>query len=337
MVIGAIIVIGAVEEQATPTAPAREISRQQVVEGPLGCVEILGRSVVERMVERFLAADAEAVSVLVDARVALPSLRQSSNEVTVQVVDDMGSALSRVLRQYSERGIGFAFVAHADVYTECDLIDWIWFHRGTHQAITRGCDHNGSLDLWVVDCAKREVVEVSSLIEEDKRFECPSYFIKEYVNQVTTASNVRRLVTDVFRGRCQMRPSGREIRPGVWAELGARIHPRARIVAPTYVGCGTQVREDTLITRCSNLESSCYIDYGTVIEDSSILTNSYVGIWLDVSHALVKGNKLANVQRNAMLEISDVSVMRERVAIAKHLMHDHNESQSGRLRFASLS
>lgn len=335
MVIGAIIIIGAVGEQATRSAP--QIGRPQVVEGPLGCVEILGRSVVERMVQRFLSADVKAVSVLADARVALPSLYQSSDKVTAQVVDHMGSALSRTLQDYSERGIGFAFVAHADVYTECDLIDWIWFHRGTHQAMTRACDHNGSLDFWVVDCAKREDVELSSLIEADRRFECPSYFIKEYVNQVTTATDVRRLVTDVFRGRCEMRPSGQEIRPGVWVEAGAQIHRRARIVAPAYVGCGTQVREDTLVTRCSSLESACYIDYGTVIEDSSILSNSYVGIWLDVSHALVKGNKLANVQRDVMLEISDRSVMREKVAIARHSMQDLSGSRSGRLRFASLS
>lgn len=81
------------------------------------------------------------------------------------------------------------------------------------------------------------------------------------------------------------------------------------------------MREDTLITRCSNLESSCYIDCGTVIEDSSILTNSYIGIWLDVSHAVVKGNKLANVGRNVVLNISDPNVIRENMAISPKSRH----------------
>jgi len=58
----------------------------------------------------------------------------------------------------------------------------------------------------------------------------------------------------------------------------------------------------------------CYIDYGTVIEDSSVLKNSYVGIWLDVSHAVVGGNKLMNLERNVLLEISDPSLIREHEA-----------------------
>ena len=335
MVIGAIVIIGAVKEQAIPTA--YEIGPQHVVvEGALGCVEIMGRSVVERMIERFLAAEVEVVSVLVDARVALPSFCRFSDKVTTHVVDDMGSALSQTLREYSEQGIGFAFVAQANVYAECALIDWIWFHRGTHQAITRACDRSGVLDFWVVDCAKREEEDIPLLLDDNARFDGPSYFIKGYVNRVTTPSDVRRLVTDVFLGRCEMRPSGKEIRPGVWVEAGAHIHRRARIVAPVYVGRGTQVREDTLITRCSNLESSCCIDYGTVIEDSSILTNSYIGIWLDVSHAVVNGNKLANVRRNVVLKIPDPSVIRQKLAVAKRAVRDFNAPESGRFLFGSL-
>jgi UDP-3-O-[3-hydroxymyristoyl] glucosamine N-acyltransferase len=95
------------------------------------------------------------------------------------------------------------------------------------------------------------------------------------------------------------------------------------------------VREDTLITRCSKLESSCYIDYGTVIEDSSILTNSYIGIWLDVTHAVVSGNKLANVGRNVVLNISDSIVIRENMAIAKESTRHSAVPASGRLPFAS--
>jgi hypothetical protein len=333
VVIGAII-IATVEEPAISTALG--IGEQHaVVKGPLGCVEIMGRSVVERMVERFLEADVERVSVLTDARVALPLLRQSWDRVAVDDVDDIGCGLSRTLKDYSERGIEFVFVAHANLYAECDLIDWIWFHRGTHKPITRACDRNGGLDFWVADCTRSQGVEIFLLPEEKKRFDGPSYFISGYVNQVTTPWDLRRLVTDVFRRRCEMRPPGKEIRPGVWVEAGARIHRRARIVAPAYIGRGAQVREDTLITRCSNLESSCYIDYGTVIEDSSILTNSYIGIWLDVTHAVVSGNKLANVGRNVVLNISDSNVIRENMAIAKESTRHSAMPASGRLQFAS--
>ena len=69
MVIGAII-IATVAETAISTALGTD-EQHLVVKGPLGCVEIMGRSVVERMVDRFLEADVELVSVLSDARVAL--------------------------------------------------------------------------------------------------------------------------------------------------------------------------------------------------------------------------------------------------------------------------
>jgi hypothetical protein len=315
VVIGAII-IGSAAQPAM--VGAGDIHPQNaIVEDPLGFVEVMGRSVMERMVDRFLAADIEIVSVLADPRVALPSFCQSSGKVITHVVADMRSALSRTLEDYAQQGIGLTFVVHANVYAECDLIDWIWFHRGTRQGITRSCDCNGGLDFWVVDCAKRQSIDISLLLEDKERFDGSSYFISEYASQIATPSDFRRLVTDVFREGCKMRPAGREIRPGVWVEAGAQIHRRARIVAPAYIGRGTRLREDTLITRCSNVESSCYVDYGTVVDDSSILTNSYVGIWLDVSNVVVKGNRLANVRRNVTLEISDPSVMRENMVLAQ--------------------
>lgn len=331
MVIGAVIIIGKVEEPAVSTG-LESSDQRLVVEEPLGCVEIMGRSVVECMIERFLGADVEVVSILVDARVALPPSWHSSGKIAIQVVDDMGCGLSRTLRAFSERGIEYAFVAHANVYAECDLIDWIWFHRGTHQAITRACDHNRPLDFWVADCSKWQGVDTSLLLEKRETFDGSTYFISEYVNQITTPWDFRRLVTDVFRRHCKMRPPGKEIRPGVWVEADAQIDRCARIVAPAYIGRGARVREDTLITRCSNLESSCYIDYGTVIEDSSILADSYVGIWLDVSHGIVKGNKLANVGRNVVLEISDPSVIRQNMTMARRPVRQP-AAASGQLQF----
>jgi hypothetical protein len=164
VVIGAII-IATVEEPAISTAFGID-EQDVVVKGPLGCVEIMGRSVVERMVERFLEADVELVSVLTDRRVAPPSFRQSWDRVIVDGVDDIESGLTRTFEDYSARGIEFVFVAHANLYAECDLIDWIWFHRGTHKAISRACDRNGGLDFWVADCTKSQRADIFLLPEK---------------------------------------------------------------------------------------------------------------------------------------------------------------------------
>jgi len=51
---------------------------------------------------------------------------------------------------------------------------------------------------------------------------------------------------------------------------------------------------------------------------------------------VVKGNKLANVGRNVVLNISDPNVIRENMAIAKESPRRSTMPASGRLLFASL-
>jgi NDP-sugar pyrophosphorylase family protein len=91
---------------------------------------------------------------------------------------------------------------------------------------------------------------------------------------------------------------------------GAEVHKRSRVVAPAYIGRASKVMEDTLITRFTNIEKGCCVDYGTVIENSSVLENTHIGICLDVCHAVANGNRLLSLGRDVVVEISDPSVMR---------------------------
>ncbi len=136
------------------------------------------------------------------------------------------------------------------------------------------------------------------------------YFVREYVNHFSHPRDLRAIAGDILLGRCEMRPVGREIRPGVWVGDDAEIHKGARIVAPAYIGSGSKVLDNTLITRLSSIERDCYIDCGTVIEDSSLLPNTRIGIWLDVRHAVVSGNKMLSLKRNVTVEISDPALVR---------------------------
>ena len=101
-----------------------------------------------------------------------------------------------------------------------------------------------------------------------------------------------------------------EVRPGVWLDEGSEIHRRARVVAPAYIGCASKVRADALITRLSDIERDCCIDCGTVVEDTSVLANTTIGICLDLCHAVVSGNILLNLEREVLIEISDSRVLR---------------------------
>jgi NDP-sugar pyrophosphorylase family protein len=270
---------------------------------------------IDRTIERFVRAGVDVVTVLAPAgvSVALSAISRGLADIKVHVVSDIAKAITQKFAEYASNGIEHTFLVAGGLYTETDLLDLFYFHREARQPATRACERQMPLDLWVVDCAEAQNLTLQSLFAECSAV---SYFIREYVNCVTHARDVRRLVSDVLRGRCAMRPSGVEVRPGIWIEDGADVHRRARIVAPAYIGSGSKVREDTLITRCSSIERDCFVDYGTVIEDSSILANTHIGIWLDVAHSVADGNKLFNLERNVILEISDPSVMRANGAVA---------------------
>lgn len=278
--------------------------------GPLACVDILGRSLIERNIDRFLEADVELVSVLVPGE-DLPgcSFSRSSDKVKVRAVSNIWSAIGQELETFSQIGIEHSFVSSANLYVDADVLDLFYFHRESRRAATRGLDREGPLELWMIDCAKARQFDIENLL---KQADAPgnSYFVGGYVTQVSHPRDLRRLVSDSLRGRCALRPVGREIKPGIWVGEGAQIHRRSRVVAPAYIGSASSVGENTLITRFSNIERDCYVDYGTAIEDSSILANTHVGIWLELSHAVAHGNMLMSLGRDVLLEISDPSVLR---------------------------
>ena len=309
MGLGAIVVLGAAGIESFGSITPQDNGKTPLLAEPLACVDVMGRSMLERTIERFMRAGVEIVSVLVPAEIfpALQPFSTTFDNLKVQVVADVFSAITQKFHEYSRDGIESAFVVSGSLYTETDLLDLFYFHREARQPATRTLNWEVPLDLWVVDCAKAQQVDLGELPAETNG---ASYFIREYVNRLTHPRDLRRLVSDALRGRCAVRPSGTEIKPGIWVDDGAEIHRRARIVAPAYIGRRAQVKEDTLVTRCSSIERDCCVDYGTIVEDSSILANTHIGIWLDVCHAVASGNKLMSLERDVILEISDSSILR---------------------------
>lgn len=309
MGLGAVIVVGA----ELGEVPSLELARdQEALPGTTWpCVELLGRSVLERTIERFVRAGVETISVLVPVEFAdrIPAFSTAFENVTIQSVAHANAAVIQKLSDFCGDGIEHSFVVSASLYTETDLLDLFYFHREARQSATRANNSEGPLNLWVVDCSKARHADLEYLLTQPKAA-AATYYIRDYVQRIIHPRDVRKLVTDALRGRCGMRPPGTEQRPGIWVDEGAEIHRRARIVAPAYIGPASKIQEDTLITRCSNIERDCYVDYGTVIENSSILPRTHVGIWLDVCHAIAEGNRLLSLSRNVTLAISDRSIMR---------------------------
>jgi hypothetical protein len=193
-------------------------------------------------------------------------------------------------------------------YAEVDFPDLLRFHHNARATVTRVCDNHGPLDFWVLDSAPAAQSELSLDLSSPEG--TPSaYLASGYVNRLNDARDLRRLAVDAFLGRCAIRPRGREIKPGVWIDDGARVHRSARIVAPAYIGRGTRVRASALITRCSNVERRCLVDYGTAIEDSSMLPYTYVGRGLDLAHSVCDGSRLVNLARNVAVTVEDAKII----------------------------
>lgn len=312
MGLGAVVVVGASDSGWSHEGSAygvRSSNSPAFFAGMPACLEVCGRSTVERIVERLKTADVEAISVLAQPGISLPVFRAIHDNVTVEFVNDLDSALSEKIFDYAQRGVQHAFINWAGTYVETDLLDLFCFHRESRQSVTPTYDQEGSLDLWVVDCAKAQDATLEHLLSHSRRGGLSRYFIREYVNRVNHPSSIRKFACDMLRGRCQTGPSGREARPGVWLDEGAEIHRRARLVAPLYVGRGSKVRADALVTRFSDIETDCVVDCGTVVEDTSVLAKTSIGIWLDLCHAVVSGNLLLNLERDVLIEITDPSVL----------------------------
>jgi hypothetical protein len=308
--LGAIVVPGERYRNAPSTSTA-------LFSEPLGYLDVAGRSAAERTIERFVRADVDIVTVLHDesgSSRAKPGFT-AFEHVEFQAAADLYPAIQQKLQEYSRCGIEHSFLLFGNIYAETDLLDLFYFHREARQTATRTINSEGTLDFWVLNCGKAQDLDFDNLFVQ--KTGGSSYFIREYVNRLIHPRDVRRLASDLLQGRCSSRPSGREVKRGIWIDDGAEVHRWARIVAPAYVGRGSKIMEDTLITRHGSIEKNCCVDYGTVVEDSSILQNTEIGICLDVCHAIASGNKLLSLDRDVVIEISDPAVMRSNSPLPK--------------------
>lgn len=307
---GAIIIVGPEVTGNSISALSDQSARSavQLQRGtPLTGVEVLGRSVLDRLSDELRKVGIDAVTVLADR--CFEAARSDVDQATslpISWVEDAWSSATRMLTHYRQNGIETTLVIRAGAYAELDYADALQYHREQNQGATRAFSEDVPLDIWVVDgFSAGEQIRDMFLAGCGAR-----YSVEGYVNHLAHPRDLRRLVVDALSSRCRLRPQGNETRPGVWMNEGAEVHRSARIVAPAFIGRGSRIEEQCLITRCSNVENNCQIDYGTVIEDSSILPNSYVGIGLDISRSIIQGNRLLNLERDVTLEIADPGVMR---------------------------
>ncbi|HXC42957.1 MAG TPA: hypothetical protein VNY51_05465 [Candidatus Dormibacteraeota bacterium] len=279
---------------------------------PLACLDLLGQSVLDRVIHRLQHDGVKPITVVIRDEFSRLVRRSAATIHSVPSRLNLWSAAECVLREYVKHGVELVFLTRLGPYAELDLGHLIRFHRDAKQGVTAVTKDRESLDCWLIDAhqvRQTRRIGLPVLVDREGMASDLPYPVPGYVGRLQDASDLRHLIVDAFLSRCSIRPKGREMCPGVWFDEGARAHRRARVVAPAYLGCGAQLRADTRVTRFSNLERGCYVHAGTAIDDASVLANTYVGKGLNVAHAVVDGNTLHPLRHNIVVEIPDAKLL----------------------------
>ncbi|HZU43898.1 MAG TPA: hypothetical protein VE994_14575 [Terriglobales bacterium] len=276
---------------------------------PLALWEIFGKSVLTRTIERLQRSSLTNISVFADAGLPDSALPESTFSA-VKWVRVAGESIWReaenTFSDYGHNGVDTILAIRLGAYTELDISDLLRFHLDQRTHVTMACDASGPLGYIAIDSGRRN--DAAFLMRsrlQRTRLAAGQYPTNAYSNRLNTPKDFRSLVQDGFLSRCEIRPAGKEIKPGVWVEDRARIHRSARILAPAYIGARARVRAAAVITRCSAIEHHAEVDCGTVVEDASVLPYTFVGAGLDIAHVVVGNGRLAHVARNVEVEITD--------------------------------
>ena len=217
-------------------------------EFPLALLDVLGRSVLMRTLDRIQAAGVAEVMVLSDTD-PLPHSRSVSCQFSVadpQCFWDDALQKFRQLSSHSE----CVLVLRLGAWAEADFAAMVHRHRYSGSAITRAYSPaRQALDMFVISSVNQ--AEAAALLRgelRDERIAAVAYHCDGYVNMLASPADLRALTLDAFAGECEIQPCGRELRPGVWVGKKTHIHRCARVVAPAFIGDFCCVQRDAVVT-----------------------------------------------------------------------------------------
>lgn len=105
------------------------------------------------------------------------------------------------------------------------------------------------------------------------------------------------------------RVGAREIAPGVWAGLHARIDTQARLVAPCWLGERVWVRGRAVVGPDAFVEDAAVIDHDAEVRDSWIGPRTYVGALTRVQRSLAWADGLLDHGTGSFAEIVDAFLL----------------------------
>lgn len=279
---------------------------------PIAYLDVLGAPVVDRVVNRLQHYGITIASLISDApEEAEPFTRCTALDSRVPQLqvsaEQFWQAAEEDFQSCVEDGAELVVVLRIGVYVEADYEELIQHHLDRRNAITQAVDvEQSALPLFIISASARsDAAELFQSRLQRLRRESEPFPVSGYVNRLATASNLRQLAVDGLLRRNAVAPEGREMKPGIWLGAGARVHRKARVVAPAFIGAHSKIRALALITRGTVIEQHSVVDCGTVVENSSVLPFSCLGAGLDVMHCVVGFRRLTHLVRGVEVEIHD--------------------------------
>lgn len=278
---------------------------QEAVAGvPTAFLDVLGRPVLQRVIDRLNQFGITGIAVASEH--VHPAGVDSVRWLSAQGSSPWHQA-HKAVAEVAHTGAELVVLMRLGPYAEIDYEDLVQFHLNQGSRVTAVVRPDSELTgMFILSPSRRN--EAAYLLKHGlrtSRLPHAYYEFNGYLNPLANAADLRRLAIDAFCGNAELEPEGVEIKPGVWAAPTARIHKRARILAPSYIGSHARVRASALVTRCSVLEHHAHVDCGAVIDNATLLPSTSIGAGLDVAHAVVGFKRLVHLGRNVEVEISD--------------------------------
>ena len=281
---------------------------------PLPLLDVLGASVLERVISRLERLGVTAVSVVTTVEQSLSgppgNFRPDLQWVQAEPAQ-LWRAAAHTFSEYCADGADLILAIRLGDYAEIDYEEFVQSHLDQKGRVTVARDSHGEfLDIAIINGGRRnEGMYLLRNMLRDFRTPCKWYTVFGYIRPLLSVVDIRQLAIDAFQGRNSVRPIGTEVRPGVWVGEDARIHRNARVLAPAFVGARSRVRAAAVVTRGSVLEHHSEVDCGTVVENSTMLPYAYLGAGLDLAHSVLIGENLHNIPRAITVEIRDARLI----------------------------
>ncbi len=278
---------------------------------PATMLDLLGEPILYRIIENLRKSGVGPIFLITNDVFANHAVVREINRWRVHVrnapMEELRTATQSALTTCRESGTRTAIVMQASTYVELDVAEMLKLHLASGQPVTFGRDSDGPLGIAMVGSKSKD-----PLMLPDRR--APQslpldYMHRQYANRLRTPQDLRRLAQDALLRRCSIQPNGNEVRPGLWVASSARLHPRARVVGPAYIGAHTRLRSGVVITRSTSIEHHCEVDRGSVIENATMLPHTYLGSSLDIAHSIVSRNVMLDIRRAVEVEIADRSLI----------------------------